>query len=133
MIRVVIDTNVLISGILFQKSIPGEIIFAWLRNKFVSVTSNKIKQEVINTLKKPKLKKHVNSKHFDLVEQLFLFSEIVNPSTKYNVCQDKDDNMLFEVAKEGQTDFIVSGDKKVLDVDFEPIKVITPQKFLEIL
>lgn len=133
MIMAVIDTNVIISGILFPNSIPGEVIKAWLKNKFFSITSEDIHQEVLNTMKKEKLAKYIQPKHFDLIEQLFISSQIVNPVTKYDVCKDKDDNMLFEVAKEGTADFIVSGDKKVLEVNFEPVRIITPQEFLEIL
>ena len=60
MIRVVIDTNVIISGLISGKSPPGIIIDSWISREFIPVLSESMIEEINLTLQKPKIKKIFN-------------------------------------------------------------------------
>lgn len=129
--KVVLDNNIFISGIFWDTSICSKIIDAWYKNKFTLVTSKDIITELVNVLQDFKIKMPE-----DLIlawqKMLVENSVLVEPSIKLDIVEDPNDNMLFEAAIEGKADYIVSKDKKVLNVNCENIKVLTPEEFLEL-
>lgn len=58
MIRAVLDTNVIVSGVLKEDSIPGQLLKAFLEEeKFLLVTSIEILREIASVLRYPKIQK----------------------------------------------------------------------------
>ncbi|MCK5687400.1 putative toxin-antitoxin system toxin component, PIN family [bacterium] len=131
--RAVIDTNVVISGILSSKGAPSKIIEAWLQLLFTGLLSETLIAEIIDVLSRPKIKKIAGKKavHFDaIIRALIERSEIVYPDKALDICDDPKDNMLFELAEKGKSNFIVTGDKIVLQVKkYKKTKVVTPTWF----
>ena len=85
MIKAIVDTNVLISGIISTKSSPAKIIDLWHERKFILVTSKKILQEVERVLNYPKITKkyHLNKEKItDFLKGLSTFSEVCSPRKK---------------------------------------------------
>jgi len=131
--RVVVDTNVFVSGI-FWKGISNKIINFWREEKFDLVTSLKNVEELIKVLRYFKIsmsnelmKEWINL----LVENSIIVDVIGNVKV---VKDDPTDDKFIETALNGNADYIVSQDRHLLDLkEFEGIKIVTPQEFLKIL
>jgi putative PIN family toxin of toxin-antitoxin system len=128
--KVIIDTNVFLSGILFGGN-PRKIIQLWLDNKFILCLSPELKAEILGKLKR---KFALPPKELQSIEEaLDTKSNKFMPKTKLNICRDPQDNFLFELAYESKADFIISGDKLVLELEkYKNTKIITPKKFLDV-
>ena len=129
--RVIIDTNVFISGIFF-KGIPYEILKAWRDRKIELVISKEILDEYI------KVGKELSKKYTDVSIIPFL-NLVINNATFVNthklkspVCDDTDDDKFIECAIASNTKTIISGDKHLLKVSgYSKIKVWRPRDFVE--
>lgn len=129
--RVVLDTNILISALVFGGK-PEKVYNLVLEKEIESVTSLPLIAELIDTL--------IKKFHFEQyrIEQL---KEIINdhflvtyPTQSLELLQDIDDNRVLEAAIEGKCNFIVTGDKELLDLKiFRKIKIVTADQFLTIL
>ena len=124
--RVVIDTNVLISGI-FWGGVPFEILDLWVQNKIVLLPSQAIVSEYARVLQEYGLKRN----RTDLAETWLHFvvqhSCIIHTHRKFHVCRDADDDVYLDCAVEGSSAYIVSGDKDLLALRaFMGVKIVTP-------
>jgi uncharacterized protein len=127
--RVVIDTNVLISGI-FWGGIPFEILDLWVQDKTVLLTSQAIVSEYARVLQEYGLKRN----RTDLTEAWLHFivqhSHIIHTHRKFHVCRDAADDMYLDCAVEGSAAYIISGDKDLLTLrDFMGVKIVNPHDF----
>src|SRR5574337_941005 len=133
--RVVLDTNVIVSGALTPKGPPATILDAWRKNRFLLITSEAIIDEVKDVLNDPILRRSyphlTDSRVGRLISLLRNQSIIVPGKLAVSVVKgDPDDDIFFAVALEGSTDTIVSGDKTVLGIgSFRGIRVISPSAF----
>lgn len=128
-LKVVLDTNVLISAILFGRK-PKEIIKLVLEGKIIPITSQILFAELLEVLVK---KFHFTTDKLVLAEELikenFIF---VNPSNSINVISDQDDNRVLEAAVEAKCKYIITGDQDLLRMgSFKNIKIVTPDTFLK--
>ena len=132
MIKAVLDTNILISS-LFWKGAPYEIVQKGIGGAFIIVLSPEIIRETEDKLKN-KFKFSVENTNAFL-EVVALNSFIVEPMIKLRVVKtDSTDNKIIECAVAGNVDYIVSGDKHLLNIKkHEQINIITPSKFLKLL
>lgn len=129
--KVVVDTNVFISGILYGGN-PQSIIEAWLNNKFIFCLSPQLKAEIISKLKK-KFSLPISAIK-TIEEVLDTKTEKYIPKKKLFVCKDIQDNFLLELALEAQADYLISGDKLVLKLkQYEKTKILSPRDFLKLL
>jgi putative PIN family toxin of toxin-antitoxin system len=109
MTRVVIDTNVFVSGTLW-KGIPQRVLQAWAENRFKLVVSSEVVQEYEAVLNK--LLDHQPELVNRLVETVRLHAEYVQPAILPNqICRDPDDDVFIATALSGKADYLVSGDK----------------------
>lgn len=136
MIRVVIDTNILVSGIISPKSSPAKIIDFWRERKLTFVTSLKILAEVKRVLSYPRIsqKYHLGpSETEEIIKGFSVFSEICSPKERVSVVKDDPaDNKFLEAAICAGVQFIVSGDKHLLRLkEYRGIKIISARQFLE--
>jgi putative PIN family toxin of toxin-antitoxin system len=128
--RVVLDTNILISSALGGALVL--ILEKWGEEKFTVVVTTDVVDEYFEVLNRPKfgLKQETIDKIAGFIYQ---FSEFVVPEEKIKFIEDdpKDDKFL-EAAIVGKVDFIVSGDKHLLDLkEFRSIPIITGREFLD--
>lgn len=131
--KVVLDTNVFVSGIHWHGA-SEKVLRFWFLNKFKLVSSNETVNEFVKTMASFKIPMKIE----DVLwwESLIIEkSETVAPKRKINVVkEDSDDNKFAEVALEGKADYIVTQDKHLLRIkEFEDINIITPEEFLRIL
>lgn len=129
--KVVVDTNVFISGILFGGN-PQEIIKAWLNKKYIFCSSPELKAEIINKLQE---KFSLPTATIQNVEEaLDTKTKKYIPKKKLFICKDPTDNFLLELALEAQANYIISGDKLVLKLkQYNKTKIISPKNFLKLL
>ncbi|TCO61506.1 putative toxin-antitoxin system toxin component, PIN family [Caldanaerobacter subterraneus] len=136
--RAVIDTNVLISGIISKKSYPAKIINYWILNKFDPVVSPEIVEEYAEVLTRDKFSAlGTVSMRLDFLNKFLSLDWVllVYPKEKFNIIEeDSKDNIFLECAFEGRCDFIVSGDHHLLKLkEYKGIKIITAEEFVNLL
>jgi putative PIN family toxin of toxin-antitoxin system len=130
-VKVVLDTNVFISGILFRGP-PYQALEAWCDGAIQLVVSEKILEEYLRVgeiLSKQFPKIRLNP----IFELLTIEAEIVaGIKLPKPVCIDPEDDKFLECAIVGKADVLVSGDKHLLNVSgYCGIEVVTPRKFID--
>ena len=130
--RVVLDTNVFISGIHWTGS-SEKILRAWMNKEFELVSSLPIIDELVRILMSFKVP--LEPDDISWWESLILEqSVIVVPIEKVDIVADPDDNKFVEAALEGKAEYIVSQDKHILVLKkYRGIKVLHPDEFLKLL
>ena len=130
-IRACLDTNVLISAVLFGGK-PAEILELAAKEEISLVISPEILAEMSKVLNKKFNWPETNI--LKEIKAITSISIIVVPKTKIHKISDHSDNRILECAVEGQANYIVTGDKKNLLPlkEFKNIPIITPNNFLKI-
>ena len=128
--RVVIDTNVVMSGIFFKGN-PNQVLAAFDENRFEAFANKGIideYEEVAERLKK-KLKRTPNENMFQTFTTRL---NIIEGESDIKVCRDPDDNKFIECAVDSKSLYIVSGDKDLLSIEeYDGIEIITAAEFCE--
>ena len=128
--RVVADTNVFISAVMFG-GLPGRFLDLAFQRKFTLVTSTPLLDELDEKLRG---KFRVSSRDAQAIRtKLEDNADVVEPDFELNaVPDDPDDNRVLECAVAGKAEFIVSGDRHLLrQGSYEGIAIVTVRQFLE--
>ncbi len=130
MLRVVLDTNVLISAILFGGK-PRQILEKAIRGEIRLCLSEPILEEVKGVLKRPKFDYSPEMIQIILTE-LTGIADIVNPSeTIHVVLEDPDDNRILECAVEARVNYVVTGDLHLLKLSmYRDTEILNTAAFL---
>lgn len=137
--RLVIDTNVLISGLFGIKDSPSsQILKAYRSQQIILVTSPLIIEEVgdvINRGRIAKLTKMSQAERVDFMDKLLERSDIIAGEQFISqVGRDIKDDKFLACAVEAKADYLITGDKDLLVLkEYEGIKIITPRAFLKVL
>ena len=129
--RVVSDTNVFISALMFG-GLPGRFLDLALSRRFTLVTSKALLDELDEKLRG---KFAVSQRDALAIRgKLEGNANLVEPDFVLNaVHDDPDDNRILECAVAGKADFIVSGDRHLLRIgSYEGIAIVTVRQLLEI-
>ena len=133
--KIVLDTNVLVSGLISQGSPPGGLTEAWRSGRFTLLTSRAQLIEFRRVLGYERLQKYVNQDQAQtLVETIVSVAEILDEELrKIQFSPDPDDNLIIASAIVGEADLIVTGDKSVLLFlkEVEGIRIVAPRQALE--
>ena len=130
--RIVIDTNVFISGIFWEGNFCSQIINLWKNGKYTLITSEEILEEFRKVLKTFKIQ--MEAPLIEEWEEIIRYNaEIVIPKERLKIIiEDPDDNKFFEAAITGQAGYIISQNKHLLKIkEYKGIHVLTPKEFLE--
>ena len=128
--RVVIDTNVFISGIFFGGN-PRKVLETILNGKTIEVASVQIIEEYREVVRRMIEKKggKLNSTPLSL---LYAKLELIDGKTKVNVCRDPDDDKFLACAVDGAAYYVVSGDSDLLSIgEYRGVKIVTANEFLQ--
>jgi putative PIN family toxin of toxin-antitoxin system len=133
-IRVVLDTNVLISSILFKGELAS-IVDLWKNGKIVPVVSRETFDEFRTVLEYPKFRLTKGEIKSIIEEEVLPFFEIVETAAEVSrVCKDRDDDKFIACALSASADIIVSGDKNLCDVGaYRTIKIIWASDLLKMI
>jgi len=131
--RAVLDTNVLISSVI-STGVPHKIVVKGFSSEYQIVVSVATLTEFRDTLLKYPEKFHMDEEDVQQeVETIRYFAEFVDPDEEITAVEDDpDDDKFLEVAVAGNVDYIVSGDRHLLDLDsFRGIGIVEPRAFYE--
>jgi uncharacterized protein len=137
--RVVLDTNVLLSALVFTGGQLQTLRLHWQSKKFIPVACKETVSELIRVLGYSKFNMS-EQRRDDLLADYLPYIEIVElPPHRLHahmpICRDQNDQVFLELAFFGQVDTLVSGDKDLLDLDDSLLthtrfRVLSPQAFL---
>jgi uncharacterized protein len=129
--KVVIDTNVVISGLLFG-GIPGEIVSLWHQKRILPYTSRAIIQEYLRVLSYPKFKLSSKEIEFILYHEILTFFELTETCAELSVVsRDPSDDIFIHCALAQSINTIISGDAHLLDIGkYQSINIFSPAEFL---
>lgn len=131
--RVLIDTNVVISGT-FWPGKPKRLLNAVRRREIIYITSETLLEELREILTDPEKPFRLSEEEaWKVVDALTALATLVSPTSQISVCRDEDDNRVLECALDGGVDYIVTGDSDLLDLEsFEGIKIVNVSDFLQL-
>lgn len=131
--RAVLDTNVLISGVI-ATGVPHEVLLRGLDWEYRIVVSAATLAEFRETLLKYPERFGLDEDEVQQeVETVGYFAEFVDPDEDITAVEDDpDDDKFLEAAVAGDVDYVVSGDKHLLDLgSFRGIDIVDPRTFYE--
>ena len=137
--KAVLDTNVVISGVIKGEGPPGQILRLLLQEEqFVSVTSLEILAEIKEVLGREKIRKYhgwTDEQIDAFIVFMYVRSLVIESKLSVNVIpEDPDDNKFLACAQEGKADYLVSGDDHLLALKaYEGTRIIPPATFLAVL
>jgi putative PIN family toxin of toxin-antitoxin system len=130
-LKVVFDTNIFISALVFPGSLAEKAIFKIIEGEDILLISKQILQEILSVLSKKFSgdKEAISRVAVNLSE----IAEMVNPTARIRVLKDEPDNRILECAVSGKADVVISGDKKMLKLkEYEGVKIISLKKYLSV-
>jgi hypothetical protein len=132
--RAVVDTNVLVSGLIRPRGAIGLVIRGLRDRRFVAITSPPMLEEIVDVLGRPRLrdKYGLDDRAVEtLLRFLVLRSELVIPSARIERCRDPRDDYLLETAVAGAADRLVTGDADLLELgSHERVLIVSPVTFV---
>jgi putative PIN family toxin of toxin-antitoxin system len=113
--RVVLDTNILISALISSAGNPAIIYNAWEDGKFTLLSCAEHLDELRATLQKPRISDLIKPyKAGHLVNQVKRLAEDVSPLPHVKRSPDSEDDFLLAMSEAGKADYLVTGDKSGL-------------------
>jgi len=132
--RYVFDTNVIISALLFNTSVPGQAFTRSLDGGTILISQSLV-EELNDVLGRDKFNRYVTWEERErFLESLIRESELVEITETVEACRDPKDDRILELAVNGGASFVVTGDDDLLVLHpFRGIRIVTPAKLLEVL
>ena len=116
--RAVLDTNIAVSALLFAHGRLAPVRLAWQANTFAPLVSAATTEELIRVLSYPKFKLSVADRDELLADYLPYCTTVKNPlkAPKVPSCRDPWDLPFLQLAAHTRADFLVTGDRDLLDI-----------------
>ncbi len=129
--KIILDTNVFISGIFFSGP-PSQILKAWQNSRLQIVLS----QEILNEYQRVAeslVGKFPKIDILQIIELMTIHGQLIDAEGfDVSVCDDPDDNKFMECAIASNSKIIISGDKHLLKVSgYQGINVLKPREFVD--
>ena len=132
-LQVVLDTNVLVSGVLWR-GVPFELLRWAEKDSLIIYTSLEILAEIHRVLNYPKFQQYIDNQQVSPGE---LFAKIVSLCTIIQadqvvkgVCSDADDEKFLSCALAANVKVLVSGDRHLLDLkQYQSVRILTAREF----
>ena len=130
-LRLVIDTNVLISAAIKPAGLQRTVFLLAIRKPARLYVSRSIMEEYGEVLARPELKirRGLRQQFMQLVKN---HSYIVDPPQQLEVTGDADDNIFLECADAAKADYLVTGNQRHFPRFWKKTKVITPREFISL-
>jgi len=130
--KVVLDTNILVSALLFQAELAG-IVDLWKKGRIIPVLSKETFTEFKAVLEYPKFSLTQQEIKVIIEEEVLPYFEVIEVTDNIKgICRDVDDDKFIACAVSASADFIVTGDKDLLDLGkYKSVKIISASVFLK--
>lgn len=141
-LRVIIDTNLLISAMIVTKSPPDKLIKSWLKDSFTLLVSYKQLEEIKDASRRGKLRTYplFTKRVTELIDNIEVIAETVEPIPDKDLpihSRDPEDDFLIASALGGNADSLVTGDEDLLALNgttaLGKLKIITAREFLGLI
>lgn len=135
MIRAVLDTNLLVSYLLTNGDTISRLMMHWEEGHFVFLQSPQMRDELIDVLNRPRLRQYLKADSQILIDLIEADTEFVRGNLALpGACRDPKDDKFIACAIEGNADYIVTGDKDLLDLGFyQHVQIVRAWDFLRLL
>lgn len=132
MIRVVIDTNILVSALLQPSGLPAQVFVLALSGSVQMCVSGDLYAEYEEVISRPRFQrdKETISNTLRVIREQGLW---VKPTERVQACSDPDDNIFLECAQAAQADYLVTGNLRDFPEAWEGTRVLTPRRFLDLI
>ncbi len=131
MIRVVIDTNVLISALLQPQGLPAQVLLATIAGPNARLcVSGEVYAEYEEVIRRPRLKRSES----EIADALRAIREVgiwLKPSHKVRACIDPDDDVFLECAQAARAHYLVTGNVRHFPTKWADTLIVTPHQFLD--
>jgi putative PIN family toxin of toxin-antitoxin system len=129
--RVVVDTNVLVSAALKDKSLPALTVHL-VAQRGGLLKSAATERQLIEVLARPYLAPLIAPEARDWLTKLLAAAELVTITERIAACRDPTDDQFLELAVNGHADLIVTGDADLLVLNpFRGIPIVAPATFVQ--
>ncbi len=130
-LKIVIDTNLWISFLISHRQDRLDHILTLKKARILF--SIELLDEIKVTIAKPKLKKHFGVHAMEeMLTSVEDYIDLVEVKSIIEICRDKKDNFLLALAKDGNADYLLTGDKDLLELKkIGKTKIVTFSKFQE--
>jgi uncharacterized protein len=129
--RIVLDTNVLISAALKRQSTPGMAALIVERRGGL-LKSLVTEQQLFEVAARPYLAPLIDAETQAWLKKLLAAAELITITERIAACRDPSDDKFLELAVNGQADLIVTGDADLLVLNpFQDIPIVTPAQFVQ--
>ncbi len=132
-LRVVIDTNVLLSALIFKSHALVAIRYSWQGGEIIPVVSRATAEEFMAALRYPKFSLEAREQDAILAEYLPYCDTLAEPKSTIRLpkCCDVDDQAFLLLAAACKAEMLVTGDKDLLALaGTVPLEIVTPRAFL---
>ena len=130
--RLVVDTNVFVSGGFKEASVPA-IAVQMAAHHGQLLKSAATESELLTVLKRPKLAALIDPLYVEWVQHNLDRAETVSVSGAVMGCRDPRDDMFLDLALHGAADLIITGDAALLEMNpFHSTLVVTPAVFIKV-
>ncbi len=138
--RLILDTNILLSALLSPRGAPAKLLEAWERSRFTLVTCDALIAEFRDVAGRPFFRAKLRASAAELLAAgLRDFSFFVETSSFRDlpscpVAPDSKDSYLLALAEASQAQFLVTGDKELLSLrHHKSTRIVTPAAMAELL
>ena len=131
MLKVVFDTNVIVSAALYEQSLPALLLSLGLEDKLNFFVSPALLNEYEAVLKRPRFK-FEHKEITELLEKINQKAVMVTPKKELKILRtDESDNQILECALKAKADFIITGNRRHFPFEeFKGSKIVTPREFI---
>ncbi|MGH9607483.1 MAG: putative toxin-antitoxin system toxin component, PIN family [Terracidiphilus sp.] len=134
--RIVLDTNVVLSGLLWNGS-PKRLLGFGRGEAVEFFTSTPLLQELVIVLSRAKFEAKIRASKLsaaELANRYAALAEPVTPNRVPRIVRDPDDDVVIGTALAAKADFIVTGDKGLLAVgSYEGVRIITVREAMQLV
>ena len=132
MIRVVIDTNVVVSANLIDKGPSAAILDLAANRRILMFVSPPVLAEYEEVLRRPRLKLDA-ARIADSLAVIASTSTLVNPTRSLKISEHESDNRFYECAEAAEADYLITGNTKDFSKEHKVTKIVTPRAFIDMI
>jgi uncharacterized protein len=132
MLKVVFDTNVIVSAALYGKSLPALLLSLGLEDKVKFFVSPALLREYETVLRRPRFKLG-HKETGELIGKIKEKAVMIIPIRELEILkEDPTDNRILECAAKSKADFIITGNRRHFPFEeFKGCKIATPREFID--
>jgi uncharacterized protein len=130
-LKIILDTNILVSFLItrdFEKL--DDLI---LSGKIILIFSDELLDEFITVVRRPKFQRFFSPDDIEILVNFFLEHGLfINIVSDLHLCRDKKDNFLLNLAVDGAANYLITGDKDLLELNMVGnTSILTMSEFLD--